>query len=377
MKELFRYILAFSLCILNTAIGQVDFATKSVIDDVLLYQDSKDKSIFYYAPYGLQLVKSENGKPDFKFIQMRYTGTKLTNNQGNFKFKSLLRFKVANHVPSMEKRDRIKTIIRNEGMIITKLKPLPIHNLKASLKHAAESDTVAKKYNNGFFESAEEASANSYWTERDFTLRLNNTDAQLFWTTFQGEQPTISVDYTFFAKGLNSLNNELSVSGSETYTKAMKNRIAQNEDSINNSLNEKIVISGILSINVDTKKWPELLKQIDINERIPPDYAAIDVYCFDFNNEIRNDISAKRVEIKAKSVGNGEVDFKATFRAAEPDILAKTIRFIYAVKLNEAYSYRITEIFNDGRLKKSNWEKVKNWHQILDITSRNINTAEQ
>jgi hypothetical protein len=349
--------------------AQPNRATKQVIDGVVIYQDNTNITRFYYAPYGLKLVKDDEGKPDFKFIQMRYTGTKLTKNQGTSSFNSLLRFKVANHVPSMKQRENIKNIIRSKGRIISKLQPLPIHNLKASLKHAGENDSVAKKFNNGFFEGPEKVSANSYWTERDFTLRLNNEDAQLFWTTFQGNQPTISVDYTYFTKVLNGMENELTVSGSESFTEAMKERFTQ-EDSLNNSLKEEIVISGILTINVDTKKWPELIKQIDINEQIPPDYAALDVYCFDFNNDIRKDISSKRVEIKARGVGNGEINFKTTFRAAEPDIYAKTIRFIYAVKLDEAYSYRITEIFNDGRLKKSDWEQVENWHQILDITSQ-------
>ena len=369
-KENILLILLWVGC---SAFAQPNRSTRQVIDGAVIYQDNTNKTRYYYAPYGLKLVKNNEGKPDFKFIQMRYTGTKLTKDQGAFSFNSLLRFKVANHVPSMGQRDNIKKIIRSKGMIITKLEPLPIHNLKASLKHTAGNDSVAKKFDNGFFDGTEKASANSYWTERDFTLRLNNEDAQLFWTTFQGDQPTISVEYTFFTKWLNSMENELSVSGSETFTEAMKEGFTKNEDSINNSLKEEIVISGIVSINVDTKKWPELLKQIDVNEQIPPDYAALDVYCFDFNNEIRKDISSKRVEIKARGVGNGEINFKTTFRAAEPDIYAKTIRFIYAVKLDEAYSYRITEIFNDGRLKKSDWEEVENWHQILDITSQTVN----
>lgn len=370
-------ILLIILWVGCSAFAQPNISTRQVIDGVVIYQDNTNKTLYYYAPCGLKLVKNDEGKPDFKFIQMRYTGTQLTENQGAFSFKSLLRFKVANHVPSMGQRDNIKKIIRSKGMIIKKLQPLPIHNLKASLIHTAENDTVAKKYNNGFFEGSEKASGNSYWTERDFTLRLNNEDAQLFWTTFQGDQPTISVEYTFFGKGLNSIENELSVSGSEAFTEAMKERFDHDEDSLNNSLNKKIIISGILSINVDTNKWPDLLKQIDINERIPPDYAALDVYCFDFNNEIRKNISAKRVEIKATGVGNEEISFKTTFRAAEPDIYAKTIKFIYAINLKETYSYRITEIFNDGKLKKSDWEEVENWHQILDITSRSINNSEQ
>jgi hypothetical protein len=368
--NILKYIMPSVLFVFNITIAQVDFASKRIINDVLLYQDSKIKSIFYYAPYGLQLVKNNEGKPDFKFIQMRYTGTRLSEDQGAFSFKSLLRFKVANHIPTKKQRDSIKKIIKNKGMLISKLKPLPIHNLKATLIHTAENDTVAKEYGNGFFEGTEKVAVNTYWTERDFTLRLNNEDAQIFWTTFQKDQPTLSVNYTFSSKGLNSLENELSVSGSEEFTETMKARFQQEKDSINTILNEKIIVSGALSINVDTEKWPDLIRQIDINERIPAEYAALDVYCFDFNNDIRKDLSAKRVEIKATGVGSGKLKFKVTFRSTEPDIYAKTIKFIYAVKLNHPYSYRITEIFKDGRLERSAWEGVENWHQLLDITSK-------
>ncbi|MCB0376661.1 MAG: hypothetical protein KDD04_12135, partial [Sinomicrobium sp.] len=122
---------------------------------------------------------------------------------------------------------------------------------------------------------------------------------------------------------------------------------------------------------------PDLTKQIDINERIPPEYAALDVYCFDFNNAIREDLYAKRVEFKAEGVGRGEVSFKVTFRATEPDIYAKTIRFIYAVKLDKPCSYRITEIFKDGRTERSKWTAVENWHQILDVTTQPANNSDQ
>jgi hypothetical protein len=364
-----RYITTLFLFNSGVNIAQVDFATKEVIDNVVVYQDSKIKGLFYYAPYGLQLVKDNKGKPDFKFIQMRYTGTKLSGDQGAYSFKSLLRFKVANHVPSQTKRDSIKKVIKNKGFVINKLQPLPIHNLQASLIHTAEGDTVSKKYSSGFFENTDVSAANSYWTERDFTLRLNNEDAQLFWNSFQGTQPTVSVNYSFSAKGINSLSDELFASGPGTFTKTME-EFATKKDSINTSLNEKIVVSGALSIIIDTRQWPDLTKQIDINERIPPEYAALDVYCFDFNNDIRKDIHAKRIEIKAEGVGGNEVVFKNTFKATEPDVYAKTIRFIYAVKLDKPYSYRITEIFNDGRTEKSEWKTVENWHQILDITSQ-------
>ncbi len=368
---LLKYITIFIAFTYNAvAIAQVDFAAKHVIDNVVLYQDSKNKNLFYYAPYGLQLVKDDEGKPDFKFIQMRYTGTRLTGDQGAYSFKSLLRFKVANDVPSQTKRDSIKKVIKNRGTSITRLKPLPIHNLKAILIHNAENDTIAREYTAGFFESDETTSANTYWTERDFTLRLNNDDAQLFWNGFHSNRPTMSVNYTYSSKGVNSAKDELFVSGTEEFTEEMKDRFEKEKDSLNNVLIEKVVISGAISITVDTQKWPDLTKQIDINERIPPEYAALDVYCFDFNNEISEGLYAKKVEIKAESVAGKEVVFKTTFKATAPDIYAKTIRFIYAIKLDEPYTYRTITIFNDGKLERSDWKTVENWHQILDITKQ-------
>lgn len=365
-----KHILPVVLLIAGTAAAQVDFATKDVIGNVVLYQDSEKKTLFYYAPYGLRLVKDNEGKPDFRFIQMRYTGTNLTDDQGAARFRSLLRFKVANHVPSKTTRDSIKKVIRRKGKTVSKLQPLPIHNLKATLIHTAETDTVPTAYDAGFFEGDETASASAYWTERDFTLRLNNDDAQMFWSTLQGDQPTLSVNYIFSVKGLNSAEAELVTSGTGEINETMEDRIKLENDSINRTISEKIIISGALSIDVDTGKWPDLLKQIDINERIPPEYAALDVYCYDFNNEIREELYAKRLEVKAEGVGNSEVSFKTTFRATEPDIYAKTIKFIYAVKLDKPYLYRITEIFKDGKADRSDWKEVENWHQILDITTK-------
>jgi hypothetical protein len=362
------YLWAATLLSACMAFAQPDFASKRVIDRVVTYQDQQTKTLFYYAPYGIQLIKDRSGKPDFKFTQMRYTGTQLTGDQGSARFKSLLRFKVANQAPSRTKIDSLKQTLKKQGLVVTTLKPLPIHNLRAIVLYAAVNETT-KEFTEGFFEGAD-APANAYWTERDFTLRLGNEDAQLFWDGFQKGQPTLSITYTFATKGVNSTGQELEVSGSEEFVNRMKEQFAPQKDSLATTLQERVVLAGSLSLYIDTQKWPDLVKQVDINERIPPEYPALDVYCFDFNNDIRKDLYAKRIEIKAEGVGGGDVLFKNTFKASDPDSYAKTIKFTYAVKLNKPYSYRTTEIFPDGSMKRSDWKTQENWHQILDITSQ-------
>ncbi len=370
---LFRYILVFALLVYSRGTAQPDFAKKHLINDVLLYQDNKIRNLFYYAPYGLELVKDKNEKPDFKFLQMRYTGTRLSKDQGSHRFKSLLRFKVANRVPSAIEKDSIKNILLKKGIRIVKLQPLPIHNIKATLIHSTVNDSIAKSYSSGFFENRETHPAGAYWTERDFILRLGNEDAQIFHAMLQGNQPTLSINYTYLAKGLDNTENELIVSGSEEFTEDMKANFDQEKDSVARVPIEKVIISGALSVTINTKKWPDLIKQIDINEHIPPEYAALDVYCYDFNNEIRKDLYAKMVDIKATGVGRKEVQFRTTFKSREPDIYAQTIKFIYAVRPDKSYTYRITEIRNNGRRQRSGWKTVRNWHQILDISSQNQN----
>ena len=43
-----------------------------------------------------------------------------------------------------------------------------------------------------------------------------------------------------------------------------------------------MVCAGAFAVTVDAQKWPELFSRVDINERTPPGYAALDVYLLRF-----------------------------------------------------------------------------------------------
>jgi hypothetical protein len=324
--------------------------------------------------YGLKLVTDKDGKPDFKFIQMRYAGTRATDDQGVFNLKSLLAFRVANHKPSRQKIDSIKQVIKLEGTSIKSLKPIAISNLKAELIHAADTnniDSLSTKYNDGFFESTDKKSTSTNWTERDFILRLNNTDAQIFWEGFQTNQPTISVNYTYSSKMFTSKSESYLASGSTDLSKELEEKYKENDSIPDQNILEMVVNSGSIAIEIDTEKWPDLIKQIDINERTPAGYPVLDVYCYDFNSELNHDLYAKRIEIKAVGVNNSAVEFKYTFKNSEPDVYAKNIKFKYAIKLDQPYQYRVTKIYLDGLYQRSEWTTKASWSEILDITTKN------
>ncbi|WP_117885168.1 hypothetical protein [Aureibaculum luteum] len=365
------YILIVALLVSFNAFSQPKRSSRRVIDNVIIYQDVTKKTHYYYVAYGLKLVKNKEGKPNFKFIQMRHTGTKVTENENSNSFKSLINFRVAINTPTKNTINAIISKLINAGVKIQELKPIAISNIDTELEYVTNkktTDTLSENFKNGFFENTENSGADQNWKERYFTLRLETEDAQLFKESLENNRPTISLNYTFLAKFSGGDLDEVIASGSTELIKEFENENSENTIDVN-VLSEAIVKNGSLSIDINTDKWPDLIKQVDLNERLPSEYAALDVYCYDFNNMIRDDLSAKIVEIKAKSVNGKEVVFKNVFYKEQPDIYAKTIKFIYAVKLSEPYEYRVTEIYNDGTLKREEWIEKKQWNGILDITS--------
>ena len=65
-----------------------------VFNEMAVYRDHSDQQLYYYTPGKINLASSIPGKPDVKFLQMRYSGSQATGDQGKFLFKSLLQFRV-------------------------------------------------------------------------------------------------------------------------------------------------------------------------------------------------------------------------------------------------------------------------------------------
>ena len=372
MKTVYSLFIALlvPVCFL---LAQPNLATKQAVGDIMVYQDFYKKDLFYYAPYGLELVRFENGKPDFKFLQIRYTGTRATSDQGEKRFKSLIHFKVSQYIPNKEELRTLKETLKQKKYYVNELQPIPISNLNAHLIYAAtnENDSINNKISGGFFENTTESPLGINWKERDFTIRLNEHDSELFWNNLHGDQPTLSVNYSFSSKFMNSVTDEVKLTGNGELRETLEESLTQIDSTKTDSLSEHIFMSASLNIQVDTNKWPDLLKRVDINEStIPPDYAAIDIYCFDFNNEIVKDMYSKRVEIKAKGVSGSDIILKRSFNVNEPEVYAQTIRFSHAIKLSQPYEYRITKIFTDGSYERSKWIVNENWHERLDITQK-------
>jgi hypothetical protein len=128
------------------------------------------------------------------------------------------------------------------------------------------------------------------------------------------------------------------------------------------------VRAGAVAIEVDAGRWPDIVRRIDNGASAPPGYAFLDVYCYDFNNELRPDLYEKDVEIDAEGVAGRRARLFAIFQKDAPDVYTRTLRFPVAVRLDRPYRYRVVEIAPDGTLKEGVWRVRESWAAHLDVT---------
>ena len=374
-KQLNRFLLCL-LAVYNcnnttTLFAQPDFSSKQIIKGTTVYRDIHNDNLFYYSPGKLKMVMDENQRPAFKFLQMRYTGTRATADQGAQRFNSLLKFKVSFENTSVE---MLKTITRNLPVsnAHAKLRMLPLYKIDAMLVYASINQEESRNHvlTGGFFGQSAEASG-ELWHERVYTLRLDKHSAQAFQQAFENGQSLLSVGYAYYAFGVNSDPDQLELKGSSALVSEMRHRLSQLADSVNTDsiASPRQILTDAFQIIIDTQKHPDLIEKVDINENIPPDYAAVDVYCYDFNNQLRPDLHAKKVEIKAEGVGDRPVVTNIIFRERNADIYAHNIRFKHSVRMDFPLQYRITEITKAGDVNVYPWKKQKTWSEILDVTS--------
>ena len=85
-----NYIIIILLIVLFGKVhAQPDQSSARQINGVEIFQDATIKNLFYYEPGNINIARNSDGKPEFKFIQTRYTGTSTGGDQGQFRFKSI------------------------------------------------------------------------------------------------------------------------------------------------------------------------------------------------------------------------------------------------------------------------------------------------
>lgn len=354
------------------AAAQPDLRSARQAGSLIVYADDRRPGLYYYAPSELTLAELSPGKPDLHFLQMRYTGTVAGGDQGNQIYRSLLNFRVLMPAIGAQELQAAKRMLSPRAD--AELRPLPIRRIEAVLVYAPVTGEAERSKPEplpaGHFQETEDEkkpTPDVYWTERIYTLALDNDTSQLFWSALQKGQVVLSVGYAFMADGIADESPTLKLTGPAELTDALRARL----DSGSAGAQQKTtfaVRAGAFAVTVEAQKWPDLFKRVDINERMPPGYAAIDIYCYDFQKH-NTDIYEKHVDIEAEGIEGRPVNIQTRFRRQQPDIYARSLRFPFAVRLDRPYRYRVVTIQSDGQIYETPWQVRTSWTQVLDVTS--------
>jgi hypothetical protein len=349
--------------------AQINSESKMIIDSVIIYRDIKLSNIFYYAPNKLELAKDADGKPDFQFLKMRYIGTQCYGDENKNHETNIVQFQVKMNSISTEKLNKLQNKLKEYNRF-PKLLPFPISHINSELiltiGDQNKTQKIAESNESEQTEYKVSNNSKSYWTNRFFTFSLENQEAILLEDMLKKEALSLSFSYSFYADTTNPLVG-MEMSGS---TELLENMNENADSSFSTSLVNRLIYSDTFPLEINVNLWPELIRQIDINESIPPTYAAVTIKNYDFTENLRPELYIKKIEVLATSVNDkDEVIIESKFSKKNPDINSRRIYFPYAVLINKPMKYRITEIDIAGNIEISPWILFDNCNQILDITS--------
>lgn len=358
-----------------TAYTQPLIASSKIMNGHKIFSDKKKGNLYYYVPFDYKLVVDKDGRPEFSLIQMRYTGTHVSADAGVAKYNNLLQFRVAVDAMQQKEITKLKELLKKKQSN-AELRQLPVKKFSSVLVFARSSElnTPDSGYviRNSYSEMTDESTSvnNSYWTDRIITFRLNNIDAELVEAALKNHGSLMSFSYAMYSAFSESGLKDAYVNGDKDIDKRVKDFFTSEAENKKDSAAHLLLVkANAINLNVDIDAWPSIVQKIDINEKVPARYPLFDVYCYDFNNDLRPDLYSKKIEIKAASVNGSSITSVITFRQSQPDIYAKSLRFIYAARFDKPFYYRVTEVNNEGESVTFEWNEKKNWSELIDITS--------
>ncbi len=337
MNTLFKWIIPMLALLHHTTTGaQPMWGTQTTVAGRLVVKDLHIPNKYYYGPGKLSLTTDAAGKPVFQLVSIRYTGTNLTNDFKEKRFTNLLIFGVTMEPLSAATKNLIRKTLALPAH--AELSPLPIRHLSSTVVSGVgknnHDDRRWRKQTSA--EQENDTAPGVFWTERTFTMALDNHEAQILLDQYANGRLAVTLNYTFFANVMKVQDEKMEVSGDSVFIETMKDAAEMQRDTQQVS---EAVLSDALNITIDVAKYPDALKKIDINEQsIPPAYAALEVKCYDFSMGVRPDLTIKTVEIEGTSVVGTPVLIKTRFYKKQPDLTTRHVSFTYAILLDKPIS---------------------------------------
>jgi hypothetical protein len=343
--------------------GQAVLGTGRSIEGLKVFADWENPLVRYVAPGTLKLIALNDGSPDLSFLQMIYVGSAATSDQGVFKSRSILSFGVRFSRPTQAQLSAVKAkILAEEGRTV-ELKVLALQGLQTHLNYVPAEPppdtprTIPVAGSSALEDATSKGeSTNELCFDRVFTMQPDEASSQVLWSALKLGTCVLSLSYT---AQVMAIDQPARVESSDL--------TLPNQEKPKSKLVS--AIDETIPIQIDTRRDAHKLKQIDINQSVPPGYPALRVFCVDFSNQIRPDLAMKVVEIQAIGVGGKVTELSTTFFANKPDVASSSLRFAFAVDLKRPYRFRTKEVGVDGTSTSTSWKEGKPWGQLLDVTT--------
>jgi hypothetical protein len=364
----------------SSAAAEPDLRQGRAAGALTVYPDDGRHTLFYYPPGDLA-VATRDGAPDIHLLHARYTGSVVTRDQGTSRLRSIFTVRVVLNGPTATQLTAARAALAKDTAGTVELRPLPIRRLETVIVYAPVAESAppaAQPLPAGHFESADAAPPRQqgFWSERVYTLRLGPEDAQLLSAALEHGRVAFSIGYAFLAAGIGPDQPLDELSGSPMLVEQLSAAIAKPASGTTADTPDRVepaphvVRAGAVDVTADRSRWPQVVQRVDINESVPPGYAALDLYCFDFNQGGESRLYEKQVEIEAAGVGGAPVTLTTSFSRAQPDLYARSVRFAVAVRLDRPYRFRVTEIAGDGTSYTTPWREQGSWTELLDVTTQ-------
>lgn len=328
-----RYLAAW-ICVLIFA--GVAFARPNLdhfqdIESVRVYADHKKKDIFYLSPAAPELEPDDNGMPGYGLKIYRYLGRKGTGDSDKFWVKGIFSLTIQRQQDAKRLKQIKKKLAKQFQVKYPKLRSMPVEKTHGKLLFA---DFDIKWSQPG------------RWSGKQLAIPLGSNISQVLWDAAQSGQTLISIEME------------------ETLSGVRKNKEKKWD-------NDVVSASHTLPVTLDMAAFPSLFAQTDLGGRMVRGYTGVDIFCFDFIENLDENLYAKIVEVAIPTPKQPLVE-SATFREDTP--YRTRITFKLAKDLDTGYRVRITKVLLNGESIPGPW-KMRMGEAMLDITDYQENDS--
>lgn len=318
------------LCILLLLAGPLaaapDLGQFRDIDGIRIYRDHLRQDTWYLTPATPQLAERDDHSPALGFDLFRYYGRQATGDQQEFWAHGILTLTVERQRPAQQ-LSAIRKVLQTAGVKRPKLRSMPITGADIRLLYAGQK----QQWQQG-----------SRWSGGTIVLPLDADIAQLLWKAAELGQLQVSLVVEERLAGV-----RLAKDSAETWQKT------------------ELASGWTLPVDLDRQHYPDLFRRTDLSGRMARGYTGLDVFCFDFLEQLVPGLYAKLVEVAIPTDGR---DLVETITFYESGDYRARIDFELARDFAQPYRVRITEVFTDGRRETGPWQQ-KQGDSLLDITA--------